>query len=506
VEPTWTHASRFLQGNYGPIMRESERVPVKVVGGDIPDCLVGATYVRNGPNPHFQPVARHHWFDGDGRVNAVHFDKNGAFFSSKWVRTKDFLFEDKLGKSWFYGIADFGSLVTMGVEVVRSFLFGTPALGKVSANTAVVFHAHKLLALVENGAPHQIASQTLDTVGKFDYDGQLKHAFTAHPKVDPITGEMFAFGYNIGNPKHPAVSYFWVSPDGKKAPSIAITLKDNRQVMMHDFAITRDYAVFLDYPYVFALANLLSGKPPLAFMPEAGARIGVLPRKDADEKNIKWFTIEASFAFHTANAWQDGDKVVVIASRYKHLELETLAATKEQETKLSTGTQHMYVLDMKTGEVEEKTVVPLQGDFPVVDEANRLGFKTRFFWFCVSSKSADGGFGRICKVDLKDNSTTFFDLGDGEAADEFVFTNGNPERAQYKGDYDDARNNTAPDDNGFLTGFVYSRARNTSHLLILNAATMKEYARIELPHRVPHGFHGKALTRAQLQSEVVPSK
>lgn len=501
-EPSWTHSSVYLQGNYGPISKESDRVKVDVADGSLPDALLGGVYARNGPNPHFAPVDQYHWFDGDGRVHSVAFDAGSAHasFSSKWVRTKAFQFENSIGKSWYYGLADLGSLFKLLVEGVRSSIFGNSALSKVSANTSLVFHDRRLLALVENGVPHYIAVQTLETYGKYDFDGKLKHPFTAHPKVDPITGEMLSFGYQFG--QLPAVQYFVVSKDGAKAPSVPITLKDSRSVMMHDFAFSKSYAIFLDLPYIFSLKQLMTFRPPLGFQPETGARIGVLPRNDPDESRIKWFDIKSCFAFHVANSWEDGNKVVVIANRYEEFALENLSSAATEKEKLR-GTLYQWTLDMVTGAVEEKTLVQRAGDFPVCDEQNRWGYKTRFLWYAGSGDQNQkmASFSKILKVDLKDNSVLEFELPAGHHNDEFVFVNANPAHLQYRGDYDESRNATAPDDNGFLVGFVYDSTSNSSYLMVLNAATMKQQARIALPHRIPHGFHGKWITKEQLANE-----
>lgn len=497
-EPNWTHKSKYLQGNFGPIAKESDRVRV-AVRGQVPAALLGGIYARNGPNPHFAPVDQHHWFDGDGRVHSVHFDRGAseATFSSKWVRTAGFQFEEKLGRSWYYGLADLSNVLKLFVEGVRSTFFGNSALGKVAANTNIIYHDRRLLALVENGVPHHIAVQTLETYGEYDYDGQLKHPFTAHPKVDPVTGEMLSFGYRFN--EAPAVQYFLVGADGKKAPSVPITLLDQRSVMMHDFAFSRSYAIFLDLPYIFSLKQLMRLRPPLDFVPEAGARIGVLPRKDNNESRIKWFDIKSCFAFHVANSWEEGNKVIVIVNRYERFGLERLSNDAGKPDELR-GALYQWTLDMETGAVEEQALVSKAGDFPVCDEQNRWGYKTRYLWYGGSGKTKENmpAFTKIIKVDLKDNSVLEHLLPPGQFNDEFVFVNANPAHLQYRGDYDEARNASAPDDNGWLVGFVYEQASNTSHLLVLNAATMKEEARVELPHRIPHGFHGKWLTKEQI--------
>lgn len=60
-------------------------------------------------------------------------------------------------------------------------------------------------------------------------------------------GELFFFGYNVK--KAPHVTYKIADPSGRVLSSVEITIP--RGIMMHDFAITQDYAIFLDCPMVF---------------------------------------------------------------------------------------------------------------------------------------------------------------------------------------------------------------------------------------------------------------
>lgn len=59
-------------------------------------------------------------------------------------------------------------------------------------------------------------------------------------------GEMFTFGYSQ---MPPYITYRIISKDGLMHDPVPITVSD--PIMMHDFAITENYAIFMDLPLYF---------------------------------------------------------------------------------------------------------------------------------------------------------------------------------------------------------------------------------------------------------------
>ena len=263
------------------------------------------------------------------------------------------------------------------------------ASNKVASNTSLIYHDRRLMALVENALPHWIQAQTLASNGEYDYNGQLTGSFTAHPKINPITGEMLTFGYSFSDEY--CVRYFRVLADGTKQPNVSIPLHNNRKVMMvmielkitkkkyvnfiferrrqHDMAFTKDYAIFLDFPLVFDLSALVKGASPLEFDGSLPARIGVMPKDASDASAVRWFDIQSCFAFHVANSWQDGDIVVcvnrfcceivnlififfvkktVIAMPNKNFRLSQLSSSVKKTLDYATRL-YQWNLNMKTG-------------------------------------------------------------------------------------------------------------------------------------------------------------
>src|SRR5262245_17381090 len=265
----------FLQGNFGPIGSEDDYTDLRVIGA-IPRDLNG-TYYRNGPNPAFEPKGRYHWFDGDGMIHAVTIRDGKASYRNRYVMSDGLREEMKAGQALYGGLLDVGKeMLTEGPQF------------KNTANTNIVLHAGKLLALMEGAQPTRMQPGSLDTVGVYDFEGRLSTAMTAHPKLDPETGEMLFFGYA---PVPPYLTYHAAAADGTLVRSEVIAVE--WPSMIHDFATTRDYVVFILCPLVFSLENLAAGRPLFNWEPERGTRIGVMPRSGGN-KDVRWFSTDAS--------------------------------------------------------------------------------------------------------------------------------------------------------------------------------------------------------------------
>ena len=182
----------FLQGNFAP-WRKEEDLHDLVVEGEIPRTLNGS-YYRNGSNPPYEPPAGYHWFFGDGMIHAFHFEDGRCRYLNRWVRTERFLKEQEYGEAIFGGIGPDGSPDPR-----------TEGVSGNASNTHVIWHANKLLSLWEAGPPYEIDPVSLETRGIHDFGGDFYRErygsrnpdiMTAHPKLDPDTGEWVGFGYS----------------------------------------------------------------------------------------------------------------------------------------------------------------------------------------------------------------------------------------------------------------------------------------------------------------------
>ncbi|OIW07986.1 hypothetical protein TanjilG_20087 [Lupinus angustifolius] len=361
----------YLAGNFAPVPDETPPTKDLPVIGYLPDCLNGE-FVRVGPNPKFSPVAGYHWFDGDGMIHGLRVKDGKATYVSRFVRTSRLKQEEYFGGSKFMKIGDlkglFG-LLMVNMQILRAkFKVLDISYGNSTANTALVYHHGKLLALSEADKPYVIKvieDGDLQTLGLLDYDKRLSHSFTAHPKVDPFTGEMFTFGYSH---TPPYVTYRVISKDGYMHDPVPITVPE--PVMMHDFAITENYAIFMDLPLYFRPKDMVK-KNTLIFTFDSTkkARFGVLPRYAKDEKHIRWFELPNCFIFHNANAWEEEDEVVLITCRIENPDLDMVnGAAKE---KLENFSNELYEMrfNIKTGEASQKKLSASAVDFPRVNES-----------------------------------------------------------------------------------------------------------------------------------------
>ncbi len=459
-EPT----NPFLSGNYAPVMEEHVARCVDVVG-EIPKDLKGS-FLRIGPNPVFVPdVKTYHIFDGDGMIHAVQLANGEAIYRNRFVDTEGLRKERAKGTWIWKGMASMADLVK-GVP--------PPAEGlmKNTANTAMVYHNNTLFALMEAAPPHKMSLPDLDTVGEHTFDGKLTHPFTAHPKVDAVTGEMMTFGYS---PFPPYLTYSVVSPKGEIVHTTPITLP--KGVMMHDCAITERYTVFLDMPITFDIARGAAGGQMLDWEPENGSRLGVVPRFGCDE-DVKWFDVDLSMVFHVANAWEEGDEVVVQASRSLRSDISraTENASKQVVRSEELGQLYEWRLNMTTGAALARHLdTKYHCDFTRIND-DLVGRKTRYVYAARFDLDHDALFDAALKYDDVTGEIQVHPLGERRFGGEGVFVK---------------REGASAEDDGYVILFAWDDKASRSECLILDAKDLEAppLATIRVPYRVPFGFH-----------------
>ncbi|MDM9380402.1 carotenoid oxygenase family protein [Chlorogloeopsis sp. ULAP01] len=457
----------YLEGNFAPVDQELTVDHLQVIG-EIPPDLNGML-IRNGPNPLFPSQAWYHWFDGHGMLHGVEISNGKANYRNRYVQTQGWKMEKEAGRAIHSGF-----LAPPQQE--------NPSPPVNTANTAVVWHGDRLLALWEGGEPYQIEVPELKTVSPYTYGGDLKGAFTAHPKVDFATGEMMFFGYSWVD--LPYLQYSVVSPEGKLLRTVPIDLPVG--VMMHDFAITAHYTIFMNLPLTFRLERAQQGKPPLLFEKDIPSRFGILPRH-GDNSSIRWFEAPACYVAHTLNAYEDGDEVILIACRMPSTTMLGLAG-RAQDTHSDLAFLHKWRFNLKTGAVIEEPLDNIPSEFPRVNE-QYLGRKTRYGYTSRMTPNSVPLFDGLIKYDFVSNSSQIHKLGQGRYGGEGVFVPHTPHISQ------------RDEDDGWLLTFIYDEVAKISELLILNAKEImaEPVARIILPQRVPYGFHGTWIEQTNLE-------
>ncbi|MCL2933192.1 MAG: carotenoid oxygenase family protein [Trichodesmium sp. MAG_R03] len=457
----------FLTNNFAPIKDEITADNLKVIG-ELPPDLSGM-FVRNGPNPQFNPIGEYHWFDGDGMLHGVRIANGKASYRNRYVRTNKFQLEKQEGKALWPGF-----LEPSPPENVQRTNTNT-------ANTALVYHANHFYALWEGsgGAPYHIKLPELDTIREQTFNNKLKSPFTAHPKVDAVTGEMIFFGYSVAQP--PFLEYGIVSATGELLRTIPIKLPVG--VMMHDFAITENYSIFFDLPMTFRPERINKNQFPLMFELETPSRFGIIPRYGNSEE-VRWFETPACFIWHTLNAYEEGDEVVLLACRVNST---NIFVTNESDRlpDADIPSLHCWRFNLKTGGVKEEKLDDVASEFPRVNE-KLLGRKTRYGYSArMEAAKIPLAFDALIKYDLDTGKSETHEFGKGRYGGESVFA---------------PRLNASREDDGWLLTYVYDENTQTSELVVVNAQDMsgETVARVIIPQRVPYGFHAAWVTEAQL--------
>jgi len=437
LEDTPTH----LQGNGRPVTEEKTISELKVVGS-IPSELDGR-YVRTGANPLSGTSA--HPFFGDGMVHGVRLrDGKAEWYRNRYIQTP--------------------FIKNPSVDILDPSVMMDMKSSK--ANTHVIGHAGKILALEEGHFPYVIDGD-LGTIGPTDFGGALKGSFTAHPKICPVTGELLAFGYS---PLEPYLRYLRISASGELVQTENITV--GGPTMMHDFNVTRNHVIFMDLPAVFNLELAMSGDMPIRWDDDYPARLGVMPRDGTDEQ-VTWYDINPCYVFHPMNSYEDGDTIVLDVARFSHMWRDSAMDFPSPEL-------WRWTINTVTGNVSEEQIDDRGAEFPRVADSV-IGLKHRYgYMMAMSDLGADDDptntSGAILKYDRDSGKRTEIEFGPGRMGGEAVFV---------------PSANPAAEDDGYLMTYVYDASTDKSSFVIMDAATMDNtpVASIELP-RIPNGFHG----------------
>ncbi|MEW2355856.1 carotenoid oxygenase family protein [Spirillospora sp. NPDC029432] len=435
----------WMEGHLAPVPDEIDATGLPVTG-TLPPELTGR-YFRNGPNPRPGEQTAH-WFSGHGMLHGIRLRGGRAeWYRNRWVRTSAFT-ED-------------ASLLRPDFTVDRT---------AVTANTHVVPFNDRIYALIEVGFPYEVTPD-LGTVGPCDFGGRLTSAMTAHPKEDPVTGELLFFGYGF---TPPYLTYHRLSPAGELVESREIDVPG--ATMMHDFAITENHVVWLDLPLVFDLALADRGMP-YRWDDGYGARLGIMPRGGGA---VRWYEIDPCYVFHVGNAHEDGQgRVVLDGARYSPetftaawasiggLSAEPARADAPRAmAEIGDARLHRWTIDTATGKVTDEALDDRGVEFPTHDDS--LTGRPHRFLYTVAGDS-------IVKYDLRTGSSSEHAPGPGLVPGEAVFVPA-----------EGARN----EDEGWLLSIVSDTAGQGSELVVLDAADLSPTAAVRLPRRVPAGFHG----------------
>jgi carotenoid cleavage dioxygenase-like enzyme len=461
--PRWAEAVLQTGQEFGP-------APLRIVEGTLPAGLRGALY-RNGPARLERGGQRvGHWFDGDGAVLGVHFNGRTANGVYRFVQTAGYQLEEQAGKLI---LANFGMLPP-GPWHRR---FGKPV--KNTANTSVLPLADRLLALWEGGPPHRLDLETLETLGLDDLGGLNGQSYSAHPKRDWQTGEIFNFGVGVG--KETVLYLYRSSPDGRLRRQNRLELRGTP--LIHDFVIAGRYLVFCIPPIqlriVPLLARLRSYGDALTWKPEQGTEIIVVDRDTLEP--VCRFATDPWFQWHFGNAFEreDGSVVVEIARYPDFRSNQRLKEVKlgRVRTQANATLWRLHLDPPGHRVISMQEVLSRSCEFPSIDP-REAGRPSRFSYLAMHGRNADlvaDMFGTIARFDTINLTLTEADLGQGCYPSEPI----------YAADADTP-------DQGWILTVVFDGPRNQSELWVFAADRLDDApaCRLSLPSVIPLGFHG----------------
>lgn len=462
-EVTNSNNQPFLSGQLFPIADELDVASCKVTG-EIPANLRGS-FIQNGPNPRFEPLGRYHMFDGDGMLHRIRFEDGRVSYKNRWIRTPMLEAEIKQGHALYHGLAEL-------MQFPDPALVGDAGPIKNPANTHVIQYAGKMFALYETGKPVEITPD-LDTIAIRDFDGKLTNGMTAHPRLDPATGEMFFFVYS---PIPPHLRYY--AADAKGNLVHAIELETPAPTMIHDFLITDEHAVFIDSPIVFNIHAITEGGPMVEWKPENGTRLGVIPRYGKPE-DMTWYDIENGHVQHFWNGWHEDGRIEISGTFNTNPQfgMDTGGSLEESSASAQAGVPTRFKVDLAKGEVKVEKFDDMEGDFcRFNDELN--GTRTRHHYMAgfKDERGIIGQFDTVVKYDDRTNARQTWFSGRNHHIGEPVFAP------------DPSGSN---ENDGWLVFTEHDHAEGTTDVCVIDAHDIEAgpIARVHMPRRIPFGFH-----------------
>jgi carotenoid cleavage dioxygenase-like enzyme len=457
------------------VRAETDVRDLEIIQGAIPDAFAGTLY-RVGPDPRYPAhLGDDEWTNGDGHVVMFRFGDGHVDLKTRYVRTERFLLEEKARKSLF--------------GRYRNTYTNDPSVAGASngtANTNVIWHGGKLLALKEDSLPIELDPDTLATKADWNYDGRMTaRCMTAHPKLDTATGELLSFSFQARGDCTTDFAYWVIDKHGK------ITHETWFQApypgWVHDFAITEEHVVFPMTPMITDLEVLKKGGPFYQYHPDKEYHFAVMPRYGT-AADVRWFRGPSGSAGHMVNAFAEGTKVhldiclaegVAVLPFIPKVDGTFCDPVPPQITRLT--------FDMK-GNSDRYTKQPLvrrPGEMPQTDPRYQ-GRPYRHAYFLALGPVGLDGAG-LAHADLTTGKEEVWDCGKGTTLHEPQFVPRRPDAAE--GD-------------GWIVAIHDRRPEGHANLLIFDAQEVAAgpVATIRLPMRVRCTFHGMWVPESALRT------
>lgn len=450
----------YLSDGFHPLEFETD-VDHLDMEGDWPEEIRGTLY-RIGPNPRFDPIPPYNPLLGDGMIHAFFIHGRQARYRNRWVRTRQWQLEDEAGRALFATSGD----PRLHDPSVRNL----PTDGV--ANTNLVWHGGRLLALEEGHPPIEIDPATLATRRVWDFAGKLPDNMTAHPKLDPDSGEMVFFANYPGRRFDGEIE--WYVADRHGTLIARHRLRAPFPGLIHDFAVTRNFVVFVIGPVTISIQRAMARGPALAWEPDKGTHIAVVRRDEPDD--VQWLVTAPCFVWHVLNGWNDGGRVTLDLCEQDAPAFPAVDGSMPASERVFCQRLARWTFDWDQPRVERRLLSDVVCEYPRMDERVVMQ-PTRYGYFACHGGPGTGDlFHRgIARFDFEKHRMSTCFLGATSAVSEPVFVASSGNGAE-----------------GHLLCTVYDERTDTSHLVLFDAGAVERgpIATASLNHRVPMGFHG----------------
>jgi carotenoid cleavage dioxygenase-like enzyme len=438
------------------------------VSGELPEWLSGSL-LRTGP-AKFEAGARqfNHWFDGLAMLHRFTFAGGQVSYGNRFLEGRT---ERAVRQEGRIAYPEFASDPCRTLfQRVQTLFRGGPEFGD-SANINVVKLGERFLSMTEAPISVEFDPHTLKSAGvPYMPPGNLT---TAHPHTDRRDGAMLNFAVKLG----PRNEYrFYRVPAETMTPEIVARIPVKEPGYVHSFGLTEHWYVLAEFPWtVNPLRLALSGRPyaeNYRWKPNQGTRFILVNRTTGEVRPP--LRTDACFAFHHVGAFEDGDELVVDAAVYpdatlvEDLYLDKLRAKPPRQR----AELRRFHLRPDQGTVSHERLIEKPIELAQINYAHYNERPYRYTW---GVSEGDSWIDSIVRADVVERTWTEWhqpDCWPGEP----VFV-GRPDATH--------------EDDGVLLSVVLDGGRNTSFLLVLDAADLTELARAEVPHHIPFSFHGR---------------
>ncbi|MCK9799469.1 carotenoid oxygenase family protein [Pseudomonas sp. MAFF 302030] len=461
---------------YTPSRVEAEVFDLEIEG-TLPASIHGAFY-QVAPDPQYPPMLGNDiFFNGDGMVTGFYFADGQVSMRRRYVMTERLQAQRREGRSLN--------------GVYRNTYTNDPlaAPNNTTANTTVMPHNGVLLALKEDALPWAMDLHTLETLGEWDFDGQITSAtFTAHPKVDPRNGNLCAFSYEARGDGTPDMAYFELSADGKLLHEI--WFQAPYAAMVHDFAVTEHYVIFPLIPLTVDVERMQRGGPHFQWQPDLPQLFAVLPR-DGSAEDVRWFKGPVdSFQGHTLNAFDEGGKVYldmpVTGGNVFYFFPQADGYLPPPESLAANLMRWTFDLNGSEEQVQPQPLTDYPCEFPRCDERFLGRPYQHGFVLALDPErpyNPDVGpmpfqfFNLLAHVNLEAGTTDAWFPGDSHCFQEPIFIPRSPD---------------APEADGYVLALLNVLTEDRTELVVLDSRDMHSgpIARIKVPFRLRMSLHG----------------